>query len=377
MTRCDLFCNIIDNYGDIGVCWRLARQLAAEHRLEVTLWVNDLGTFARLAPALNPILPRQALGGIMVCHWAADMESANPGDMVIEGFGCALPPVFLHAMAARQPTPVWFNLEYLSAEAWVDDCHGLPSLHPACGLTQHFWFPGFTAHTGGLLREAGLLAERDAFQTDPEAQAAFWAGLGLPEAMAMNWRVSLFAYENPAVARLLQALADAATSTLLVVPAGRVLGDVARWAGLTELKIGDRLVRGALTIAVLPMLDTQDYDRLLWACDLNAVRGEDSFVRAQWAGRPLLWHIYPQEEASHLVKLEAFIHRVSSSTAMPALWAELMRCWNGVPTPKNWWPALPADLPVLAQASRDWTAGLAARQDLCTGLMHFYHSQVE
>ena len=44
----DIFCTVVDNYGDIGVCWRLARQLAAEHGFAVRLWVDDLASFARL-----------------------------------------------------------------------------------------------------------------------------------------------------------------------------------------------------------------------------------------------------------------------------------------------------------------------------------------
>jgi len=323
MTRCDLFCNIIDNYGDIGVCWRLARQLAAEHGVKVTLWVNDLGTFARIAPALDPLLPWQALGDITVCHWAADGTMTDPGDLVIEGFGCALPLDFLHAMSTRQPAPVWLNLEYLSAEGWVEDCHGLPSRHPTSGLTQHFWFPGFTPRTGGLMRESGLLERRDTFQASAEAQSHFWSGLGLPEAMGMGRRLSLFAYENPAIDDLLTALAADDTSSLLIVPVGRALPDIARWAGVATLQTGDRVQKGALSIAILALLDTDDYDRLLWACDLNAVRGEDSFVRAQWADRPLLWHIYPQEDDTHRVKLEAFIHQVSQHSPIPGL-----PCWQ-------------------------------------------------
>ncbi len=55
------------------------------------------------------------------------------------------------------------------------------------------------------------------------------------------------------------------------------------------------------------MTDQSDYDHLLWCCDFNLVRGEDSFLRAQWAARPFLWHIYPQADAAHLEKLTAFL----------------------------------------------------------------------
>lgn len=375
---CDLFCRVIDNYGDIGVCWRLARQLQREHGVAVTLWVDDLTVFARLAPGLDVSAAAQIFHGIKVRHWRDDaQEDAIPGDLVIEAFACELPPAFISTMAAQNPAPVWLNLEYLSAEDWVEDCHGLASVHAATGLPKHFWFPGFTARTGGLLREDELLIHRDRFQMDSAGEAAFWTRIGVPEAPAFTRRLSLFAYENPAIAGLLTALAGAPQPSLLVVPEGRALGDVCAWAGVNTLRAGDRSEHGSLTIAILPLLAHEDYDRLLWACTLNAVRGEDSFVRAQWAGQPLLWHIYPQAEDAHLAKLEAFIHQLQRQTSMPALWAEAQRAWNAGEARPGIWASLLADLPALAPASRAWATHLAGQTDLAAGVMHFYRRQVE
>lgn len=375
-STADIFCTIIDNYGDIGVCWRLARQLAGEHGLEVTLWVDDLATFARLAPALDPQQAEQRLGALRVRHWPGAIPDPRPADLVIEGFGCRLPAGFLAAMKARPAPPVWINLEYLSAEDWVEDCHGLASVHPATGLVQTFWFPGFSERTGGLLREAGLLQARDRFRADPVEQAGFWERIGVPEALQIAPRASLFAYDNAAVPGLLSAFAEAPEPWLLLVPEGRALAQVQAWAG-QALQAGDRHVRGQLTLVVLPLLATDDYDRLLFGCQLNAVRGEDSFVRAQWAGTPLLWHIYPQEEDAHWVKLEAFMARVEDGVGMPALWAEAQRAWNrGDPDPALW-RALLADLPVLAGPARAWADRLGRAEDLAAKLMHFCSGRVE
>ena len=41
----DIFCTVIDNYGDIGICWRLARQLRVDDGQRVRLWVDDLTSF--------------------------------------------------------------------------------------------------------------------------------------------------------------------------------------------------------------------------------------------------------------------------------------------------------------------------------------------
>lgn len=378
--RCDLFCRIIDNYGDIGVCWRLARQLHAEHGVVVTLWVDDLSAFARLAPALDITLSVQMLGDIRVRHWVADRTDQameTPADIVIEGFACALPTAYVQAMNLRQPAPIWLNLEYLSAEHWVEECHGLASVHAATGMIQHFWFPGFTPNTGGLLREHGLLTARDHFQLDTACEAAFWTRIGVPEASNFSRRLSLFAYENSAIAGLLRAASLDSPPTLLLVPEGRVLPEVASWAGVAALKAGDRLHRGALTIAVLPLLAHADYDRLLWGCALNLVRGEDSLVRANWAGKPLLWHIYPQDEDAHWPKLEAYIQGVEQQSGMPLVWAEAMRAWNRGDNEAELWTALLADLPTLTPPAMAWSQHLASQKDLATGLMRFCRSRVE
>ena len=377
-VRCDLFCTVIDNYGDLGVCWRLARQLAAEHGVAVTLWVDDLASFAHMAPALDPAAEVQALDAVTVQHWRGEIAVPAPGELVIEGFGCHLPPSFVAAMAARPQPPVWLNLEYLSAENWVAGCHGLPSADPATGLPRHFWFPGFTAATGGLLREAGLLAARDAFQADSAAQAAFWRRIGVPEAAGIGRKISLFAYENAAIAGLLNVLAAAGEDSLLLLPVGRALGDVAAWAGVAPATLmpGARLARGRLRLAVLPFLAHDDYDRLLQACTLNAVRGEDSFVRAQWAGRPLLWHIYPQDEDTHLLKLAAFLARAEAGAGFGPDWAAAQQAWNRGQADGPW-AGLLEELPALTAAARRWSAQLASLPDLAGSVMRFYASRVE
>ena len=157
----DLFCSVVDNYGDIGVTWRLSRQLAAEHGLPVRLWVDDLNAFQHIRPEIDPALSEQLLAGVTIRHWTTPMAEATPGDVVIEALACNLPTEFIERMAARQPPPVWLNLEYLSAEDWVNGVHGLPSPHPRLPLIKHFFMPGYTAGTGGLPRESWLSAERE------------------------------------------------------------------------------------------------------------------------------------------------------------------------------------------------------------------------
>ncbi|OHC70425.1 MAG: hypothetical protein A3H93_13665 [Rhodocyclales bacterium RIFCSPLOWO2_02_FULL_63_24] len=336
-TRCDIFCTVIDNYGDAAVCWRLARQLADEYGWRMRLWIDDLAPLQRLAPDY-------AASPVEVQPWPTPWLATEPADVVIEAFGCELPPIYVDAMAARSQPPVWVNLEYLSAERWVAGCHGLPSPHPRLPLVKHFFFPGFSDGTGGLLRERDYDARCKAFD-----ETAFRTEFGLPAKLPDELTISLFSYENPALPELLRAWADAERPIRLLRPGN----SEAAW------------IRGNLSVHPLPFLPQTRYDELLWACDLNFVRGEESFVRAQWAAKSFVWHIYPQADDAHRAKLDAFLDIHPAGAQLKAFW----HAWNGVGTPD--WPDFAARLPGLEEASQQWAITLAARPDLASRLVQF------
>ena len=333
----DLFCRVIDNYGDAGVCWRLAAQLASRGT-PVRLWIDDPAPLAWMAP--------QGAPGVTVLPWREpfDAQGHTPGAVWIEAFGCELPEAFV---AARQADPVWLNLEYLSAEGFVERQHGLPSpvmSGPGRGLTKWFCYPGFTARTGGLLREDDLAARQAAF--DP---AAWRAAQGLPAAPGARW-ITLFCYEPAALPRLM-ASADAHW----LVTAGRA----------TAASAGLPLAPGAQRHA-LPHLDQRGFDELLWASDLNFVRGEDSLVRALWAGKPFVWQIYPQHDDAHHAKLEAFLDWLDA----PADLREWHRRWNGMDARPAAWPGWRA-VDAWGETVRAARERLWARDDLATQLAGF------
>lgn len=373
--RWEIFCQVVDNFGDIAVCWRLARDLALAGQGPVRLWVDDWAALARLCPPARAADPAAGLqlGGVELRHWGTPFPELLPGEVVVEAFACELPPIHLQAMARQAVKPVWINLEYLSAEAWVAGCHGLASPHPRLPLVKHFFFPGFTDDTGGLLRESGLLARRDAFRADTGRRAAWLAARGLAGEAAEGLLLSLFGYEQPALAPLVQAWAAGPRRVTALVPEGRVIGDVARALGRTQLAAGERVELGQLTVVVLPFSDQDGYDELLWACELNFVRGEDSFVRAQWAAMPFVWQIYPQADEAHRDKLEAFLARYCAgleADAADAL-ARFWRAWNGDGDFTAAWPGFAAALPALAGHAADWCARLAATPDLVARLTKF------
>ena len=345
--RWDIFCRVIDNHGDLGVCWRLGADLAARGQ-SVRLWIDDPRALAWMAP--------QGAPGVSVIGWADPVPALEPGDVVVEAFGCDPPPAFVARMAAASPTPLWINLEYLSAEGYVDACHGLPSpqqLGPGAGLTKWFFYPGFTPATGGLLREAAALQLPDA-----AADQAWLAELGATPRRGER-RVSLFAYAAAPLDALFDRLAD--QPTLLLLAAGA--------AQEPALRCFDRQGRRGpqLRAHALPWLDQPGYDRLLRACDLNFARGEDSIVRAMWAAVPFVWQVYPQADGAHAAKLDALLDRLCAG-AEPSLAAavrQLWRAWNGLAT----WPAALPEPAAWRALCRDWRDHLAQQSDLTTQLL--------
>ena len=348
----DIFCRVIDNHGDAGVCWRLCAELAARGQ-QVRLWIDDPAPLAWMAPRGRP--------GVEVVPWRGILPALPPGDVVIEAFGCDPHEAFLEAMAARVKAggsqPAWFNLEYLSAQAWVERCHGLPSpvmSGPARGLTKRFFYPGFTRATGGLILEQDDAARRAAFDPSAWRQAH-----GLPA--GGERLVSLFCYEPPALPALLARLGADPTPTRLLVTEGR-----ARRAVEAALPALSGLPLPAIT--QLPLMPQPSYDELLWACDLNFVRGEDSLVRALWAGRPFIWQIYPQDDGAHEPKLQAFLEWMQA----PASLREFALAWNGMGAAA---PCLPdIDLPSWGQCVGQARERLRGGPELVTALIEAAHN---
>ncbi|MBC8022249.1 MAG: elongation factor P maturation arginine rhamnosyltransferase EarP [Burkholderiales bacterium] len=374
--RWDIFCRIVDNYGDVGVSWRLARQVAREHKKRARLWLDDLTVLAKLRPEVDPSRDVQQLEQVEIRRIREPFDATEVADVVVETFGCDPPDAYVQAMAARAEKPHWINLEYLSAEEWVEASHALPSPNPRLPLVKHFFFPGFTPRTGGLLREESLIRRRDEFQGDAGAQAAFWRGLVGEAPPEDALKLSLFNYTGAPVESLARASVQYPGPVWLVAPEGVAATALERWRQSERSRESNR-------IFVVPFLPQDRYDLLLWACDVNFVRGEDSFVRAQWAGKPMVWHVYPQDDDAHWVKLAAFLARYtagldrSHAAAVTSLW----EAWNrrepaasqdvGKPALGAAWAEFAGRREALEAHARAWCASLDHRRDLAAELVDF------
>ena len=348
----DVFCRVIDNFGDIGVCWRLATQLAGQGQ-RVRLWVDDASALAWMAP--------QGCPGVEVRDWHAPPPGAQEAltDVMVEAFGCEIAPEFIAGTAqqasARGQKPVWINLEYLSAERYVERNHRLPSLlssGPAQGWTRWFFYPGFTAATGGLLHEPDLMQRQEAFDVAAWRNAHAHPSLPVPAGAAgaaVRW-ISLFCYKPTALPQWLQLCEVASTPTHLLVAPGRPAHAVQQALGISSENAlqGTTDKRGQLYISYRTPCPQAAFDEMLWACDLNAVRGEDSLVRGLWAGKALVWHIYPQDDDAHHAKLQAFLDWLQA----PASLRQFHHTWNGLDDLPLQWPD--------DNTLREWTACVQA-----------------
>jgi uncharacterized repeat protein (TIGR03837 family) len=357
--RWDIFLNVVDNYGDVGVCWRLAVQLAARGAA-VRLFVDDADPRVReilawLAPGGDPriALCAQPAGG--AAAGSAAGSSYDVPDVVISAFGSDLPEAVAAALiapaggAGRPVRCEWIVLEYLSAEAYAGRSHGLdspvPGIAAGAHLRKRFFFPGFTPGTGGLLREPELLRREQAFDRRRwlQERGILWRG----ETLA-----SVFCYEPPALAEWLADPGQGARH--LLVTAGRASDSVR--AALAAVGTIENL-----RITYLPHLSQTEFDHLLWSADVNLVRGEDSLVRGIWAGKPLIWQAYPQDGQAHASKVEALLDWLAPPPALRRFW----RIWNGLDA-----GPLPAiDVASWGAAVLGARARLLAQDDLVTQLV--------
>ena len=335
-----LFCRVVDNFGDIGVCWRLAKNWQRDYGVNVSIFVDALTIFQQLVPAIKDV-DRQVHDNINILRWSDNTIHAwlidaqhYPPTAIVEAFACELPLAVIQWMRTcvekALPQPRWINLDYLSAESWVKKCHTLPS--PQGILTKHFFFPGFEAGTGGLIREKTPYNRFERFSLAARwEKLSQWTQSPIKPKHPQTVAISFFVYPNPRLTALLHLWENHTQPVFLFVPLA--LSEPSKQALShffgAALHLGKTLQKGALSLHVLPMLSQENYDMLLAQMDWNFVRGEDSFVRAQWACQPFVWHCYPQDAQTHVIKIQAFLERYCKTLENADIFQLFWYWWNG------------------------------------------------
>lgn len=355
----DVFCRVVDNFGDAGVCWRLARRLLTLG-VAPRLICDRIDVLAKLVPMLSPGQKDQTAEGVRIVDWdvfaGLNQAAMSPAELVLETFGCRLPEAYERAVAECTPSPFWVNLDYLSAEDWVEDCHDVWGMHPTLPVRKLWFFPGFTDRTGGLLIEDDYIRRRSEFIASG-GREAFLASVGADPALSSFF---VFCYPVNDLASLAGMFGRSTRPRNVLLAPGEA---------------GDRLeelLRSMphLVVRRTPFVPQAEFDALLWSMDAAVVRGEDSFVRAQLAMLPFLWAVYPTEDLAHRIKLDAWLEkRTASGTERAAntLWVQGSGGTN-VDAALDAWLAAADDGWLRADILR-WSESLFARGDLARRLL--------
>lgn len=331
----DIFCQVIDNLGDIGVSYRLAKILVQEYNCEINLFVDNLSAFAKIEKRVLANIAMQKIGNINVYLWDNNTQLPKPSNVVIETFGCTLPQNYLHCFTQtlKQKRPIWINLEYLSAEKWVEDCHCHPSPQSINNslINKYFFFPGFSANTGGVNYEKNIFNHSQSW-CKRHSQIYFEKNFNI-NLSEYTQTMLLFIYKNLALPTLLNYLINAQKKSLILIPYVKDdynLQVIKNMFCVDSVSIGKTIKNKNLDVLFFDFVAQEDFDKLLWSSDINFVRGEDSLVRGLIAGKVLVWQIYQQSENTHITKLQAFLDNYL--TNLPTNTAQTIRqfflSWN-------------------------------------------------
>ncbi|AWD32302.1 hypothetical protein CKSOR_00172 [Candidatus Kinetoplastibacterium sorsogonicusi] len=314
MFYADIFCNVIDNYGDIGFCWRLSKNLENRYKWKISLWINNLNAFANIEKNINTISSKQFVNNISIRYWNDDeLFNHNPGNIIINSFSCDLPNFYLKKIKIFNSLLI--NLEYLTPELWINKYHLLPSYNNL-NIKKYFFFPGFRKKTGGIIREPYLSSEREKFQNDIFMKNNFLYKVGFTNEL-MNFKndaklIFIFCYKHSPIRSFIQALKYLNKKFIIILSNDNIIEK-------DYLKNSDKV-----KFHKLPLINQDSFDKLLWCSDINFIRGEDSFIRAIWAKRPFIWNIYKQDNNAHIKKLQAWL-----SLYMPPQYIyDLTMHWN-------------------------------------------------
>ncbi len=363
----DIFCRIVDNFGDIGVCWRLSRQLVTEHHVKVRLFIDKLDVASNIIPFLDCTLKKQTIHGVEILDW---QNASQPAEVVLQTFSCELPAQYL----ANMQQSTWINLEYLSAEPWVEGFHARHSNNTQ--PVRHFFFPGFTDATGGLIRESDIFNKNQEFKNNNQLKDIFLTSMSTVNAHRRHaLKVSLFYYAYAPMDKLIEAMATSNQAIDCYVPAHDISPHIVRLFEKenTSPQAGSSVRFEKLHMHIVPFLSQAEYDKLLTLCDINFVRGEDSWIRAIWAANPFIWLPYLQSENTHITKLNAFLDRFYELDDDPTKRSivEMSRAWSTGNLTSQTWQNYLDHLTQIKALTLQQSSALTKQADLASKLVIF------
>lgn len=303
-----VLCKVVDNFGDIGVVFRLCRALSElKKNLEIRLVVSNLDSFAKISKGIDSTKTFQEFRGWKVFDWNDNALckkefSKNPPEFILECFQCGRPEWLEELLFSPQfnLNVQIVNVEYLTAESWADDFHLLKSGTRSAKIKKINFMPGFTKKTGGLILDKNFMCCLSEKKFALNLVKQNLDKKILSEDFSDSFKILIFSYPKN-----FDFLASAIKEFSFLK---KIIVFVASGAGADSAKIS--LKKFKVDFVCLPFMQQEVWDAFLSLMDFSFVRGEDSFSRCCLLGNPFIWNIYPQEEEFHIVKLNAFLQKI-------------------------------------------------------------------
>lgn len=304
----DIFCDIIDNFGDIGVVYRIAKELKRRYldEVKIRVFLNRLDEFMAINNRCQD-LEIQEIDGITYIkesYLVKNICTIETANVIIEAFGCNIFEGYL--TKAKKRSSLLINLEYLSAEDWIEDFHLQESFLGAPKLKKYFFMPGFTEKTGGVIVDFLFLERKEKVLKNKEKYLEKY----LNKIDYSNKMIgTIFSYEKNYM-NLLEQLKDYKKEILLLLMGEKTQNSFKEiFKEISVENFGKTYKYGKITMHFMEFLNQEEYEEIINVVDFNFVRGEDSFIRALLTGKPFLWHAYLQDELGHMDKVEGFIDK--------------------------------------------------------------------
>ena len=375
-----ILCKVVDNFGDIGVVYRLAKQLKKINpKNTINLIVDNLESFNKICSAVQCGLEMQNIEGLNVydwnaadfCHKAFSRKDGELMPVILECFQCGRPDWMERILFEEklQRTVHIIMIDYLTAEKYAEDFHCLKSLTRSAKVQKVNFMPGFTEKTGGLVIDADWLE--------------------VPE-WKENGPVLVFTYERDWTSFIQGCLSAASRWGDLPEPSYKSKLFLAQGRGKESFLAAVRNVvessqRECIEnsfIEELPYLNQSEWDRVMKSCSALVIRGEESMSRACLSGIPFIWHAYPQSDEYQLVKVKALLERMkphfdeADFEIVEKVWLEINSsddciASRGAEKLSNSYYDFFASVPRLVSGFQDFARSLRKNGDLAYNLMTY------
>lgn len=297
-----VLCRVVDNFGDIGVAYRLVKSLvelgrkSEEDKAKINLVVDDMEAFSKINNRINPSLSFQEMDGMCIYAWNdydfcyRQFSGGNNVHLqvILELFQCGRPD-WMEKILFDEDLNHTVNIimiDYLTAEDYAETFHCLESLTRRKKVQKVNFMPGFTEKTGGLI--LGKEFER---KTSGDKKCE---------------KILFFCYDriDNGWLPVVRAVNSLKNETELLVAQGK--GMISFMEAASQIKEKER----HFVLKQLSFMNQEEWDELMISCSFLFIRGEESLSRACLMGIPFVWHAYPQSDEYQLVKVNALLERM-------------------------------------------------------------------